>query len=120
MKMNLILWSVLFLFGIAQIKAQCCQSTASKAQNENATQQEGKTVKIKITEMTCAGCSSHISNAITDVEGILEQKMEYPSDLATTQNDPEKTSSDAIIKVIEKTGYKAELMRENQKQEKQL
>ena len=65
--------------------------------------------------MTCAGCSNHISNALKEVDGIIEHKVEYPGDLATIQYDPKKTNPDAIIKVIEQTGYKAEIIKENQK-----
>ena len=116
MKKNLILLSALFLIGITQVNAQCCKPIDSNAQSENATQQESKTLKLKITGMTCAGCSNHISNALKEVAGIMEHKVEYPGDLATIQYDPKKTNPDAIIKVIEKTGYKAEIIKENQKE----
>ncbi|AMP99746.1 cation transporter [Pedobacter gandavensis] len=79
MKKNLILLSALFLIGITQVKAQCCKPNDSKAQTENVTQQVGKTVKLKITGMTCAGCSNHISNALKKVDGINEHKVEYPA-----------------------------------------
>ena len=71
MKKNLILLSALFLIGITQVNAQCCKPTDSNAKTENATQQKGKTVKLKITGMTCAGCSNHISNALKEVDGII-------------------------------------------------
>ncbi|WP_445749959.1 MULTISPECIES: heavy-metal-associated domain-containing protein [Bacteroidota] len=116
MKKNLILLSALFLIGITQVNAQCCKPTNSKAQTANTTQQEGKTLILKITGMTCVGCSNHISNALKEVDGIIEHKVEYPGDLATIQYDPKKTNSDAIIKVIEKSGYKAEIIKENIKE----
>ena len=116
MKKNLILLSALFLIGIAQVNAKCCKPTDNKAQTANTTQQEGKTLQLKITGMTCAGCSNHISNALKEVDGIIEHKVEYPGDLATIQYDPKKTNPDAIIKVIEQTGYKAEIIKENQKE----
>lgn len=115
MKKNLILLSALFLIGITQVNAQCCKPTDSKVKKENTTQQEGKTVKLKITGMTCTGCSNHISNTLKEVDGIIEHKVEYPGDLATIQYDPSKTNPEAIIKVIEKTGYKAEIIKENSK-----
>ena len=115
MKKNLILLSALFLIGITQVNAQCCKPTDSNAKTERETQQEGETVKLKITGMTCTGCSNHISNALKEVDGIIEHKVEYPGDLATIQYDPKKTNPDAIIKIIEKTGYKAEIIKETQK-----
>ena len=116
MKKNLILLSALFLIGIAQLNAQCCKPTDNKAQTANTTQQEGKTLQLKITGMTCAGCSNHISNALKEVDGIIEHKVKYPGDLATIHYDPKKTNPDAIIEVIEQTGYKAEILKENQKE----
>jgi len=113
MKKNLILLSALFLFGITQVNAQCCKPTDTKA--KTAIQQEGKTLKLKITGMTCAGCSNHISTALKNVDGVIEHSAEYPGDLATVTYDPSKTSPEAIIKVIEKTGYKAEIIKETQK-----
>jgi len=115
MKKNLILLSALFLIGITQVNAQCCKPNDSKAQTANTAQREGKTLKLKITGMTCAGCSNHISNALKEVDGIIEHTVEYPGDLATIQYDPSKTNPDAIIKVIEQTGYKAEIIKETQK-----
>jgi len=108
------LLSALFLIGINQVNAQCCKPTDSKAQTASTTQQEGKSLKLKITGMTCAGCSSHISNALKEVGGIIERKVEYPGALATIQYDPKKINPDAVIKVIEQTGFKAEIIKENQ------
>jgi copper chaperone CopZ len=115
MKKYFILFSSLFLFGIAQVNAQCCKPTDSKAQTENSIQKEGKILKLKITGMTCAGCSNHISTALKNVDGVIEQSVEYPGDLATITYDPTKTNPETIIKVIEKTGYKAEIIKETQK-----
>ena len=55
------------------------------------------------------------SNLNKEVDGIIEHKVEYPGDLATIQYDPKKTNPDTIIKIIEKTGYKAEIIKETQK-----
>ncbi|RAI88107.1 heavy-metal-associated domain-containing protein [Algoriphagus yeomjeoni] len=112
MKKNLIVLSALFLIVITHVNAQCCKPTDNEVQETTTTQQEGKTLKLKITGMTCAGCSNHISNALKEVDGIIEHKVEYPGDLATITYNPKKTTPDAIIEVIEKTGYKAEIMKE--------
>jgi mercuric ion binding protein len=72
-------------------------------------------VKLKITGITCAGHSNHISNTLKEVDGIIENKVEYPGDLAAIQYDPKKTNPDAIVKIIEKIGYKAEIIKETQK-----
>ena len=65
--------------------------------------------------MTCAGCSKHISNALKAVDGVIDHSVEYPGDLAKITFNPDKTTPEAIIKVIKKTGYKAEIIKETKK-----
>lgn len=95
------------LFTTAQVCG--CGSCEAKAQSDvkSVTKDEPKTVKLKITGMTCAGCSSHVATTLKGIKGVLEQKVEYPGDVATVTYDHAKTSVAKIIKAIEKIGYKA-------------
>ncbi len=74
---------------------------------KTATKEKPKTVKLKITGMTCAGCSNHVATTLKALDGIVEQKVEYLGDVATVKYYPAKTSVADIIKTIEKIGYKA-------------
>ena len=47
------------------------------------------------------------------MDGIVEQKVEYPGDVATVNLNPAITSVADIIKAIEKIGYKAVAISEN-------
>jgi len=92
----------------SQANAQTIQSPAIKS--------EPKTVTLKVTGMTCAGCANHISASLDKLDGVLKQEVKYPGDIATVKYDPEKTSEKAIIAAIEKTGqYKAEVIQEDGK-----
>ncbi len=71
------------------------------------TKDEPKTVKLKITGMTCASCNNHVSTTLKALDGVVEQKVEYPGDVATVKFNPAKTSVAVIIKAIETIGYKA-------------
>lgn len=93
-----------FSFGIAKVNAQTTVKSITK--------EELKTVKLKITGMTCAGCSSKVATALKALDGVVEQKVEYPGDLATVKYNPAKTSVAAIIKAIEKSGFKAVMVSE--------
>ena len=115
MRKSLTTLIVVIIIGISEGNAQCCD-TNNKKISDNKSQSLIQSVKLKITGMTCAGCSNHISNALKEVDGIIEHKVEYPGDLAIIQYDPKKKNPDAIIKVIEQTGYKAEIIKENQKE----
>ena len=57
--------------------------------------------------MICAGCANHVATTIKAFDGIVEQKVGYPGDIATLKYYPTKTSVSDIIKAIEKLGYKA-------------
>lgn len=115
MKKHLIVFIALFTLGIIQANAQGCKPTSDKTTTEKAVRQNAKTVKLKITGMTCADCSNHISTALKGVDGVIEQSVEYPGDLATITYNPDKTNPEAIIKVIEKTGYKAKIIKQSLK-----
>jgi mercuric ion binding protein len=73
---------VLFLVALvsASAEAQCC-----KPKNAETTSGEGdltsQTVKLKVTGITCAGCSKHIHEALIEQDGILDNQVEYPGDL---------------------------------------
>lgn len=101
-----------FLF----IAAQVCGwgSFEAKAQTSvmAVTKEEPKTIRLKITGMTCAGCANHVAKTMKELNGVLEQKVEYPGDVATVKYNPAKTSVDAIIRAIENIGYKAAIVAE--------
>ena len=73
----------------------------------SAIKEEPKTVTLKITGMTCSGCNNHVASALKSLDGVVEQKVEYPGDVAIVEYKPSKTSVEAIINAIEKLGYKA-------------
>ena len=100
---------LIFLFAFVLIGQMSIQAHASST---SLLEDPPKTIKLKITGMTCAGCSNHISKALQGVDGIIEEEVKYPGDIAVIKFDSEKTNAKAIIKVIEDTGYKAELMKD--------
>lgn len=72
--------------------------------------EEPKTITLKITGMTCAGCASHIHKALSATNGVINDEVKFPGNLAVIKYDPSKISEKEIISVIEKTGYKAEII----------
>lgn len=100
----------LLLFSI-NANAQCCPvSKTEKTVAVNNNLQTEKKVKFKITGITCAGCSSTIYKALIEVDGVIEHSVEYPGDIAIIEFDDTKTSMEALKKVIEKKGYKVEII----------
>tara|TARA_R110002074_G_scaffold79769_2_gene179686 strand:+ start:1706 stop:2047 length:342 start_codon:yes stop_codon:yes gene_type:complete len=109
---NIILIPVLalVLFSVeatAQNKNLEAQKVETSVDEQNLT-----TVHFKITGITCAGCSNGIYKAVKAVDGVKEHSVEYPGDIAIIQFDKTKTSMEALKAVIEKKGYKVELLKD--------
>ena len=86
------------------------QSSKTEVLNEVASKNV-KTVTLKLTGITCAGCSNAIYNALKEVDGVLEHSVEYPGDIAVIEFDDSKTSIKALKLVIEEKGFKAEVIK---------
>lgn len=95
----------------------CKANAADKAvkQSQFLINGEPKTVTLKITGMSCAGCASHIHTALSKTDGVISDEVKYPGDIATVKYDASKVSEKEIIAVIEKTGYKAEVIKNKDK-----
>ncbi|SRR6266542_5706240 len=94
-------------FTVAQVCGCCGSKLYAQSVMHFISKEETKTVKLKITGMTCAGCSDHVSATLKALDGIIEQKVEYPGNIALIKYDPSKITVDKIIKAIEKVGFKA-------------
>ncbi len=113
MKTLILISAIIFTSMSLKANAQCCQPGDQHAKTEKTIQQEPKTVKLKITGMTCPGCSKNVYDTLQNTIGVLDQSVEYPGDLATIDYDSAKTNPEELIKVIEKLGYQAEFMNNN-------
>lgn len=90
-----------------------CGWAAQQATAQSATTaKKEQTIKLKITGMTCAGCANHVSTALGKVDGVLSEDVEYPGDVAVVKYDPAKTDEKALIAAIEKGGYKASVLKD--------
>ncbi len=114
MKAILIFVSSLLLLAGTQM-CGCGSCAVAQTTTLNNTVNEIKTVKLKITGMTCVSCSNHVSTALKNIDGVIKQSVEYPEDVATIKYDASKTNPAEMIKAIEKAGYKAEMIKETTK-----
>ncbi len=65
-----------------------------------------QTVHFDISGMTCSACDSHVAYAAQEVDGVIEAKADHTTGTAVVKFDKSKTSEEAIIQSIDKTGYK--------------
>lgn len=68
----------------------------------------GLRTELAITGMTCAACSTRVEKQLAKQEGVLKVNVNLASEKATIEFAPWVTDIDALIKVVEKTGYGAE------------
>lgn len=120
MKKIIIISSVSLLFFAG---SQICGCGSCSLANTHTTEtvtikSESKTVKLKITGMTCAGCSRHATEALEGVKGVASVDLEYPGDVATVKYDSKETNVEELIMAIEKINYKAEEIQEDKVEKK--
>lgn len=86
-------------------------TTLSAQSTEKTTSKKEASVEIKITGMTCAGCASHVYNVLSETDGVIDNEVKYPGDIAVIKFDASKiTSKELVATIEEETNYKAELV----------
>lgn len=69
-----------------------------------------KKIKLKIDGMHCTSCAMNIDFDLEDLEGIKSAKTSYAKQESEVEFDEEKVGAEDVLKSIEKTGYKAQLI----------
>lgn len=65
---------------------------------------------LKIKGMHCTSCAGLIEQELKKTEGVKEAKVNFAAEKASISFDLNKISSSRIIEIINKTGYKAEII----------
>ncbi len=63
-------------------------------------------VQLDITGMSCEACTQEINSELSKVNGVIEYKTSYEKANSIVKFDKSKTSVDAIVAAVNKTGYK--------------
>jgi Cu+-exporting ATPase len=63
-------------------------------------------VRVEIGGMTCASCAARIERKLNKLEGV-EASVNYATEEAAVSFDPDRTDVEALVAVIEATGYTA-------------
>lgn len=62
-------------------------------------------VKLGVEGMTCRGCEEHISDALSKVNGVIENKTSYKEGITIVKFDRSVTDIDSIVNAVNRTGY---------------
>lgn len=63
----------------------------------------------EVTGMSCGGCSASVRLNVKKLDGVEGVKVSHEDGIAKVTYDPDKVTTDDIVKVIEKLGFKAKL-----------
>jgi copper chaperone CopZ len=70
---------------------------------------QGEKVVIKVSGMTCGGCSDRVAKALTETEGVHSASVCHKSGSATIQYEAKATTPNQLVQVISNSGFKASL-----------
>ena len=61
--------------------------------------------RIQVRGMSCANCSSTVEGALSEVEGVEAASVNFATDEANVEYDPERVSLAEVVTAIEESGY---------------
>ncbi|MFA6100072.1 MAG: heavy metal translocating P-type ATPase [Patescibacteria group bacterium] len=73
---------------------------------DNSTQR----VNLAVSGMDCTSCALLIEKSLKKSKGVKQASVSYASEKAMVDIDPQVITGQALVKVIENTGYKAEIL----------
>jgi len=105
--------------GVGEAKACATSKSVSVAYNGKAVKEKdllaaitkagfqvsAEQVELSVDGLKCGDCSGKVSNAITSLEGIKEQKVCHEAKQALVKFDPNKLTRDQLVAAINKTGF---------------
>ena len=66
---------------------------------------KAKKTEIKVSGMSCATCALNIEKTLSNVEGVNEAKVNFGTERATVEYDPEKVKLSELENAVETAGY---------------
>ena len=64
-----------------------------------------QTEHLKVTGMTCGGCTSNVTHALESIAGVSDVEVSLSSGEATVQYDERRTSADQLKSAVVSAGY---------------
>ena len=66
---------------------------------------ETKTVRMRVTGMTCSGCAHTVETMLKETPGVADARVELEGGVATLEIDPGRASTENLEHVIHEAGY---------------
>ena len=74
-----------------------------------------QTEHLRVTGMTCGGCTSNVTHALEAIAGVEDVHVSLAAGEATVQYDASRTSPDQLKSAVELAGYGVDTSRYGQK-----
>jgi copper chaperone CopZ len=74
-----------------------------------------QTEHLKVTGMTCGGCTSNVTNALNAVKGVDDVAVSLSAGEAVVQYDERLTSPEQLKSAVKSAGYGVDAVGKNQK-----
>jgi Cu+-exporting ATPase len=84
----------------------CQDKFLGREEKKSDIEKKSKKVVIKIVGMHCVSCGASIEKALKEAEGVIEAKVNFSSQEAFIEYDPNKIEPDNLHAIINKLGYK--------------
>jgi copper chaperone CopZ len=68
-----------------------------------------QTALLKVTGMTCGGCTNKVTSALKAIDGVDDVKVSLTAGEATVQYDERRTSPDQLKSAVQGAGYAVDL-----------
>lgn len=68
-----------------------------------------QTELLKVTGMTCGGCTSNVTHALQAIDGVGDVSVSLSAGEATVQYDERRTSPDQLKSAVKNAGYEVEV-----------
>jgi Cu+-exporting ATPase len=105
MKYGLLL--ALLSLNVSAYACPMADAAAYKADVQKVETAVGSQTAYVVKGMTCGSCSEKVNKAILGIDGVLASAVDYQTGEARIAFDDKKTNEDAILAVIQNTGFKA-------------
>jgi len=94
---------------VPAIACPMADAAAYKVASAEVQEAEGTKVSLKVDGMHCGDCSTKVTKALTDIDGVKAAAVDYQTGETVIAIDDSKTNSEALIKAIADTGFTATL-----------
>jgi len=86
---------------------EACNKAAAKVESPDVEAAEGTRITFDVDGMKCGACSSKISAALLEADGVTAATVDHDAGTALVVFDESKTNSEALLKIITGLNYQA-------------